>query len=466
MNSADCLRTLETLRHLRYPAGADPRIDMEEASAWINHDLAKAHAAAERAVVKGKAQGSHLLVARAYGILCQQGADGGTSSTEAISACEYARESFAAAGDRNNEARTSNDLAGIYFEQGDLARAEAMWRGAIPKFREVGDTEGLAAASNNLGDVFLLQGNLDEAKRSLELSIPDYQAIEDKDGIARALNDLGDVSRQKGDLEAALTTYQQARATADEINDKSVIAYVLDGRGDVLADQGDLAAARKSYLESLALRKQAGEKQTAAETEIALARLSIEEGNAAGAETAMRECSRQFRKEQEADDELAAITVLIQALCSEGKSRRRKQRSRRRSHWRRNARTIGSASNSRWQRRGRRSRRGSPNPRSGDWSRSFRMRARTNSWVSSSRLAWHWRSCRRRAARPRRRASNSIPSRRRRARRASASSRARPPRRAADWRPPPGRLPGHRCAIARLCDGCLRSGRRASAPEA
>jgi tetratricopeptide (TPR) repeat protein len=299
----DSLRTLTTLRHFPSPAGEDPRIDMTEASAWINQDFTKAHAAAERAIAKGNAQGSHLLVARAYGILCQQGPSVGTTTAEAVTACENARQSYAAAGDRDNEARTLNDFAALYYQQGDLARAEAMWREATREFRQVGDTEGMAAASNNLGDVFLLQGNLNDAKKFLEQSIPDYQAVEDKDGVARALNDLGDLARQKGNLEAALTTYQEAKATAEEIDDKSAVAYVLTGLGDVLADRGDLAAARKSYEESLALRNQAGEKQPAAETQLALAQLSIE-----------------FHQEQQADDELTASEVLIQALLAQGKS--------------------------------------------------------------------------------------------------------------------------------------------------
>ena len=317
---ADSLRTLTALRHLPSPAGEDPRIDMTEASAWINQDFAKAHVAAERAIAKGNAQGSHLLVARAYGILCQQGPSVGTTTAEAVTACENARQSYAAAGDRDNEARTLNDFAALYYQQGDLARAEAMWREATREFRQVGDTEGMAATSNNLGDVFLLQGNLNDAKKFLEQSIPDYQAIEDKDGLARALNDLGDLARQKGNLEAALTTYQEAKATAEEIDDKSAVAYVLTGLGDALADRGDLAAARKSYEESLALRNHAGEKQTAVETQVALAQLSVEEGHAADAEAVVRECMRQFHQEQQADDELTASEVLIQALLAQGKS--------------------------------------------------------------------------------------------------------------------------------------------------
>lgn len=315
---SDCLLTLDILRHLPAPAGQDPRIDLSEASAWISQDLAKAHDAAERAILKGNAQGSHLLVGRAYGVLCQQGSTAGTSATETIVACENARQSYAAVGDRNNEARTLNDFAGLYFQQGDLARAEAMWREAAPEFRQVGDAEGLAAVSNNLGDVFLLQGKLSEAKKFLEQAIPQYQAIEDRSGVAGVLNDLGNLARQQGNLEAAVSTHQQAKATAVEVDDKGVVASALAGLGDAFADRGDLVAARRSYEESLALRNQAGEKQAAAETEIALARLSIEEGRAADAETAARKCSEQFHQERQTDDELAARTLLIEALLARG----------------------------------------------------------------------------------------------------------------------------------------------------
>jgi DNA-binding winged helix-turn-helix (wHTH) protein/tetratricopeptide (TPR) repeat protein len=316
---ADSLRTLDILRHLPAPAGEDPRIDRSEASAWINQDFEKGHAAAERAIAKGTAQGSRLLVAHVYGILCQQGANGGASITDAMAACENSRQWSAAAGDRNGEARTMNDFAGLYFFQGDLAQAEAMWREAIPKFREIGDRQGVAAATNNLGDVLLMRGRLGEAKKFLQQAIPNYQAVEDKDGLARVLNDLGDLSRQKGDLEAALTSYREARATGEEIDDKSAIAYVLTGMGDVYLDRGDLVAARRAYEESLTLRKQTGEKQTVAETELALARVSLEQGHAADAESVIRKCKEQFQQDHEADDELSASTVLIDALVAEGK---------------------------------------------------------------------------------------------------------------------------------------------------
>jgi tetratricopeptide (TPR) repeat protein len=319
VKATDSLRTLGILRHLPPPAGDDPRIDMNEASAWINQDFAKAHAAAERAIEKGNAQGARLLVARSYGILCQQGTPVGVSTAQTISDCESARQSYAAEGDSNNEARTLSDFAVLYFQQGDLARAEAMWREANKVFREVGDIEGVAASLNNLGDALMSQGSLSEARKLLLMAIPNYQATEDNDGVARVQNDLAEMSRQQGDLKTAEKSYQQAKSTAEEIDDKSLVAYVLSGMGDIFTDRGDFEAARKSYEQALTLRNEIGENQTMAETKVSLAILSIEQGHAADAEIAARKCRQQFHQQLQADDELTASTVLIQALLAQGK---------------------------------------------------------------------------------------------------------------------------------------------------
>ncbi|MGB8784961.1 MAG: tetratricopeptide repeat protein [Terriglobales bacterium] len=319
VNPTDALHTLDTLRHLPRPSSDDPRIDYIEARSWVNNDVVKAQAAARRAVEKGTAQGSRLLVAHAYAILCQTITNGG-STAEVVQACQKARESFAAAGDRDNAARETSDFADLYYQQGDLDRSEAMYREAIKVFRQIGDLEGLTAASSNLGDVSLARGNLADAARSLSDAIPGYKEMGDKDGVALTLSDLGEVARRRGDLEAALACYREAKTIANEIDDKRAIAFAFSGVGDVLADRGDLAAARKSYEESLALRKQMGEKQTVAETQLALARLSLEEGHAADAETVIRKCKEQFHQDGQADDELASSATLVEGLLLQGKS--------------------------------------------------------------------------------------------------------------------------------------------------
>ncbi len=315
VNPDDALRTLEALRHLPPPSSDDPRIDYIEARSWVNNDVVKARAAALRAVEKGTAQDSQLLVARAYGVLCQMGNGESTAQD-----CDNARKSYTAAGDRDNAARTTSDFAILHYEQGDFDGAEDMYREAIKVFRQVGDVEGITTASGNLGDIALARGNLSEAARALSEAIPGYKEMGDPDGVTLTLSDLALIQRLRGDLKAALAGYKEAQSVAQEIADKRAVAYALSGVGDVLVDQGDLQAARKSYQEALALRKEAGDKQSVAESELSLARLSLEEGHGAEAETVIRKCKEQFNQDHQPDDELSASAILIDALLAQTKS--------------------------------------------------------------------------------------------------------------------------------------------------
>jgi eukaryotic-like serine/threonine-protein kinase len=315
---ADALQTLESLRRLPAPMGDDPRIDMTEASAWINTDFNHAQESARRAIAKASARGSHILVARTLGILCQQGPSLG-SLEQGKKDCEDALKESIETDDVNGQSLMRTDLAAIYYEQGNLKEAEEMFRHALSGFRNVGNLSGSATVLSNIAAVHLSLGDLVKARTSLKQAIPDYQAVGDKEGVALNLNNLGDLSRQNGNLKSAELFYAQAKATAMEIDDKDAIAYILSGQGDLFLDRGNVANARKAYEESLRLRTEAGEKHFAAETEMALARLSIEEGHSSEAETAARTLRKQFELEKATDDELLAGTVLAHALLGQAK---------------------------------------------------------------------------------------------------------------------------------------------------
>ena len=315
---SDALETLAVLRRLPSPMGEDARIDMTEASAWMYVDLKQSRAAAKKAIAKASAQGSHVIVARVHGILCQIAPALGASA-ESIGECETALQAAIVTKDPNAVAMMSNNLAALYFERGDLARSGEMFNRGIGEFRQVGNPDGVGAGLSNFAIIRLLQGDLDQAKKLLEESITEYQTVEDKEGVDLSLDAMGDIWRLKGNLDIAETTYRQAKATAQEIEDKDGIAYVLTGLGDLYFDRGNLAEASKSYEEALTLRKQVGEKQNAAETELARARVSIEEGHAADAEGIARQDKEQFHQEQQAADELRASCVLIDAFLAQGK---------------------------------------------------------------------------------------------------------------------------------------------------
>jgi eukaryotic-like serine/threonine-protein kinase len=320
VSPADSAHTLALLRMLPAPVGDDPRIDLMEASVLIGQDLPKSRAAAQRAIAKASAHGATLTVARGYGILCQQDFSIGQSMDQSISECNLARNGYISAGDQNNAARTLNDLAGLFFQHGDLVKAQTMWQEAIEVFRKVGDTQGLAASANNVGDVLLTRGKLNDARKLLEQAMAGYRLIGDRAGVALAMVDLGQIDLQKGDLPAARSNYEQAIAIATQIADKSATAYGVAGLGDVFTLQDQLTEARKQYELALKLRKEIGEKQAILQTRVALVRLAIEDGHARDAEPEARQCLNELHHEQLPDDEIGAGIVLADALLNLSKN--------------------------------------------------------------------------------------------------------------------------------------------------
>jgi eukaryotic-like serine/threonine-protein kinase len=313
------LATLHELRQLPAPLGDSPRIDFVEASAQMNHNVAAANAAAEQGIAKAEAQRSPTLVAEGYGLLCQRASTSGASAAENITICEKSHRAYLAAGQENNAARTENDMAGIYFTQGDLVRAQKMWTEAATEFRQVGDTMGLAATTNNIGDVLLEQGKLKDAEKLLGSSMPLYQAMGDSSGVAGVISDLALIARERGELTEAEEGYGRARELAEQVGDKSLTALATSGSADVEFDRADFAGARKDYQKAIDLRGETSEAYAAAVLQVALAQVSIKQGHAAEAEAVLRKCREQFHSQSQIEDELSAGTVLIEALLAQGK---------------------------------------------------------------------------------------------------------------------------------------------------
>jgi tetratricopeptide (TPR) repeat protein len=289
-----------------------------EARALINSDLAKSREAGKRAIAKAMVQGAHVLVADTEATLCQQAVGAGVG--EAASECEAARQTSVAVGDHNGAAMALNNLAAIYYQAGDLVRAEKEFLQVLEEFQKIGNLDGVATAMSNLGGVLQSLGDPRRARKYLEESIPNYEAVEDHEGVALALNNLGDLARQSGELEAARINYQRAMETARQYGEKNAQAYVLSGLGDVLYDRGELAEAKKSYETALELRTQLGEPQYMAESRVSLALVAIEEQYAADAEVTLRKCEQEFHEAHEADDELSAAVDLSSALLAQGKN--------------------------------------------------------------------------------------------------------------------------------------------------
>ena len=130
----DALATLESLRSLPVPARDDARIDLAEANAASAiGDFKRSEAAAARAVIKGRAQGTQLVVAQARS---RQGwaLERLGQSNEAAAALSEAQGLFTAAGDRMGAAAALQSTGHLLYDKGNFTDARKAYEDALGCF--------------------------------------------------------------------------------------------------------------------------------------------------------------------------------------------------------------------------------------------------------------------------------------------------------------------------------------------
>jgi tetratricopeptide (TPR) repeat protein/TolB-like protein len=356
----NALATLAKLRELPPPARDDPRIDLEEARAADSlSDFKLELAAATRAVEKGSADGSRLLVARGRRAQGWAYKDLGQPD-QATGAFREAQMIFSAAGDRTGVATVLNDLAVVHWQQGDfigvmhlytqafaiyreignkngaagvlnnmgivlwqqgdLAGADKMYREALAAFREAGNKEATARVLNDEGYLLWQQGDLAGARTRLREALSIFREIGNNSGMASALQSRGVILWQQGDLPAAQQQLQESLETFRRIGDKNGTAEALISLGRLVKDQGDLDGARKQFEEAAATASEIGGKAVVAKARLALGDVAMEKGSFQEAETAARDSAKEFSSEKAIDYEGLASVLLARSLLAEGKA--------------------------------------------------------------------------------------------------------------------------------------------------
>ena len=102
----------------------------------------------------------------------------------------------------------------------------------------------------------------------------------------------------------------------DQLGDKSGSAYARSGLGEVQAEQGDLTAARASYEQALKIRESIGE--STAENRLALAALSLDQGQPKDSEKNARDASEEFRTKKMVDRQAEAQVILARSQLAQG----------------------------------------------------------------------------------------------------------------------------------------------------
>ena len=356
-HGGQAMRVIQQLRALPAPSSDDPRIDLAEALAMKDNKPA-ALVLIRSAVRKASDRGQVLLYALArkqeclsllygenpelatpvcedaYNIFISAGnrlgaadairmiADGlGTAGhlQQAIATYQRALNLLEGMGEHQKTGAILNNMAINYANEGKLDRAEQLYEQAKFHFQQAGQKENAATAMVNVADIYYLRGNLPRAAKVYQETLTLISTLDHGDP-GYELYRLADLELARGNVKDAHRLAQQA---VDAIGPSQGAYQYLTGAmivvGDALKAEGDLARARSEFEQTLTMRQQIGASQLAAESQVELADLEIEENHPEQAERLARTALAVFGKEKSDPDSSSAYTVLSRALLMQGK---------------------------------------------------------------------------------------------------------------------------------------------------
>ena len=256
----DALASLASAGAVGAQAKGDPRIDIARSLAAASlGDERLRRGAAELAAQKGSEEGARLLVASARDSECRALANLGENE-KATSACEEARQIYAAAGDGNGLAQTLHDMAEVPITQGDFAAAQKLYSQALTITQAIGNQKGQARELLDLGLISAKKGDFTTARRIYDESFRSYQKAGDKNGMAAVMGNTGILLRMQGKLQDALNHFQKTFELSNEVGHRGSAAQALSAIGDVLFEEGDLPGSYKMYQQSTAIEHEIGGK--------------------------------------------------------------------------------------------------------------------------------------------------------------------------------------------------------------
>ncbi|MCT7994807.1 CHAT domain-containing tetratricopeptide repeat protein [Laspinema olomoucense] len=180
--------------------------------------------------------------------------------SEASVSWEQALEIYRAIADKEGEARSLNNLAEVYRNWAEYARAEYYLLDSLEIAQDVGDKATEARSLHNLGEVYYHWAEYARAEHYLEQSLEIAQALGDKALEGRILASFGAVYLSLAEYARAEYYLQQSLEIAQQLGDKALEGRVLGSFGAVYVSLAEYARAEYYLQQSLEITQEIGDR--------------------------------------------------------------------------------------------------------------------------------------------------------------------------------------------------------------
>jgi signal transduction histidine kinase len=199
---------------------------------------------------------------------------------------EEAKRLFDEAGDGAGRAAARDFLASIHEHTGDLAGGLALALDALSIAREIGDPIRQGYALSNVGGILAASGEVDTAVERLKEALQLFEDAQNPAGVSTISSRLAKVLKDAGKYEEALMYAERCRAAAEEDQDEFMLCSVLTVMAQVEEERDRPAEAERLYRAALdSLQTELSRNVIGSETQVALGRLLIKQGELAEAES-------------------------------------------------------------------------------------------------------------------------------------------------------------------------------------
>jgi predicted ATPase/DNA-binding SARP family transcriptional activator/DNA-binding CsgD family transcriptional regulator len=239
------------------PAAAPAQVKALEGMGWLTQlqgDIERAKATYEEMLEQSRKLGAKGNVATALNSLATLAVTRGDNER----ARALLEENLSVLRELENERNTATtlkrfhalNLLGILAlnEEGNHARATALFEGSLDLAREVGDTNREGATLTNLGYVALLQGDNERATALSEEALAVARELGNAgvDILPEALVNLGLAALGQGNHERATASFKEGLAVAQEVGVKASVINALEAMATLAGTLGE--ASRVAHL--------------------------------------------------------------------------------------------------------------------------------------------------------------------------------------------------------------------------